>query len=173
MLSNLIILSDLLHHLVHHFHIKLHHFMIQYTTLPFFLILQNTSKYKGLRSYINLWKSIVRKSINSCLYCSTLLCPPYCKPFRRLYRSCIWSKYTITYFSFQPTNRRLHYISDLSFLSGIWFLMLYSCLCDRKESRMWVSELCPLVLRKRGDANEHIRSAYTFISCFCGSVLHR
>lgn len=114
MLSNLIILSDLLHHLVHHFHIKLHHFMIQYTTLPFFLILQNTSKYKGLRSYINLWKSIVRKSINSCLYCSTLLCPPYCKPFRRLYRSCIWSKYTITYFSFQPTNRRLHYISDLS-----------------------------------------------------------
>ena len=72
MLSNLIILSDLLHHLVHHFHIKLHHFMIQYTTLPFFLILQNTSKYKGLRSYINLWKSIVRKSINSCLYCSIL-----------------------------------------------------------------------------------------------------
>lgn len=44
--------------------------MIQYTTLPFFLILQNTSKYKGLRSYINLWKSIVRKSINSCLYAS-------------------------------------------------------------------------------------------------------
>ena len=72
MLSNLIILSDLLHHLVHHFHIKLHHFMIQYTTLPFFLILQNTSKYKGLRSYINLWKSIVRKSINSCLYCSII-----------------------------------------------------------------------------------------------------
>ena len=70
MLSNLIILSDLLHHLVHHFHIKLHHFMIQYTTLPFFKILQNTSKYKGLRSYINLWKSIIRKSINSCLYCS-------------------------------------------------------------------------------------------------------
>ena len=66
MLSNLIILSDLLHHLVHHFHIKLHHFMIQYTTLPFFKILQNTSKYKGLRSYINLWKSIIRKSINSC-----------------------------------------------------------------------------------------------------------
>ena len=65
MLSNLIILSDLLHHLVHHFHIKLHHFMIQYTTLPFFKILQNTSKYKGLRSYINLWKSIIRKSINS------------------------------------------------------------------------------------------------------------
>ena len=30
MLSNLIILSDLLHHLVHHFHIKLHHFMIQF-----------------------------------------------------------------------------------------------------------------------------------------------
>ena len=29
-LSNLIILSDLLHHLVHHFHIKLHHFMIQF-----------------------------------------------------------------------------------------------------------------------------------------------
>ena len=54
LLSNLIILSDLLHHLVHHFHIKLHHFMIQYTTLPFFKILQNTSKYKGLRSYINL-----------------------------------------------------------------------------------------------------------------------
>ena len=70
MLSNLIILSDLLHHLVHHFHIKLHYFMIQYTTLPFFKILQNTSKYKGLRSYINLWKSIVRKSINSFLYCS-------------------------------------------------------------------------------------------------------
>ena len=70
MLSNLIILSDLLHHLVHHFHIKLHHFMIQYTTLPFFKILQNTSKYKGLRSYINLWKSIIRKSINSCLYAS-------------------------------------------------------------------------------------------------------
>ena len=67
MLSNLIILSDLLHHLVHHFHIKLHHFMIQYTTLPFFKILQNTSKYKGLRSYINLWKSIIRKSINSFL----------------------------------------------------------------------------------------------------------
>lgn len=66
MLSNLIILSDLLHHLVHHFHIKLHHFMIQYTTLPFFKILQNTSKYKGLRSYINLWKSIIRKSLNSC-----------------------------------------------------------------------------------------------------------
>lgn len=40
--------------------------MIQYTTLPFFLILQNTSKYKGLRSYINLWKSIVRKSAVSC-----------------------------------------------------------------------------------------------------------
>ena len=36
--------------------------MIQYTTLPFFLILQNTSKYKGLRSYINLWKSIIRNS---------------------------------------------------------------------------------------------------------------
>ena len=70
MLSNLIILSDLLHHLVHHFHIKPHHFMIQYTTLPFFLILQNTSKYKGLRSYINLWKSIVRNSINSFLYAS-------------------------------------------------------------------------------------------------------
>lgn len=70
MLSNLIILSDLLHHLVHHFHIKLHHFMIQYTTLPFFKILQNTSKYKGLRSYINLWKSIIRKSINSFLYAS-------------------------------------------------------------------------------------------------------
>ena len=66
LLSNLIILSDLLHHLVHHFHIKLHHFMIQYTTLPFFKILQNTSKYKGLRSYINLWKSIIRKSLNSC-----------------------------------------------------------------------------------------------------------
>ena len=66
MLSNLIILSDLLHHLVHHFHIKPHHFMIQYTTLPFFKILQNTSKYKGLRSYINLWKSIIRKSLNSC-----------------------------------------------------------------------------------------------------------
>lgn len=72
MLSNLIILSDLLHHLVHHFHIKLHHFMIQYTTLPFFKILQNTSKYKGLRSYINLWKSIIRKSMNSFLYCSIL-----------------------------------------------------------------------------------------------------
>lgn len=72
MLSNLIILSDLLHHLVHHFHIKLHHFMIQYTTLPFFKILQNTSKYKGLRSYINLWKSIIRKSINSCLYASMI-----------------------------------------------------------------------------------------------------
>ena len=72
MLSNLIILSDLLHHLVHHFHIKLHHFMIQYTTLPFFKILQNTSKYKGLRSYINLWKSIIRKSSNSFLYCSIL-----------------------------------------------------------------------------------------------------
>ena len=78
MLSNLIILSDLLHHLVHHFHIKLHHFMIQYTTLPFFKILQNTSKYKGLRSYINLWKSIIRKSINSCLYCS--IYPPYSAP---------------------------------------------------------------------------------------------
>ena len=77
LLSNLIILSDLLHHLVHHFHIKLHHFMIQYTTLPFFKILQNISKYKGLRSYINLWKSIVRKSINSCLYCSIFLKPPY------------------------------------------------------------------------------------------------
>ncbi len=62
LLSNLIILSDLLHHLVHHFHIKPHHFMIQYTTLPFFKILQNTSKYKALRSYINLWKSIVRNS---------------------------------------------------------------------------------------------------------------
>lgn len=74
MLSNLIILSDLLHHLVHHFHIKLHHFMIQYTTLPFFKILQNTSKYKGLRSYINLWKSIIRKSINSFLYASILIC---------------------------------------------------------------------------------------------------
>lgn len=36
--------------------------MIQYTTLPFFKILQNTSKYKVLRSYINLWKSIIRKS---------------------------------------------------------------------------------------------------------------
>ena len=72
MLSNLIILSDLLHHLVHHFHIKPHHFMIQYTTLPFFKILQNTSKYKVLRSYINLWKSIIRKSINSCLYCSII-----------------------------------------------------------------------------------------------------
>ena len=72
MLSNLIILSDLLHHLVHHFHIKLYHFMIQYTTLPFFKILQNTSKYKVLRSYINLWKSIIRKSINSCLYCSII-----------------------------------------------------------------------------------------------------
>lgn len=59
LLSNLIILSDLLHH----FHIKLYHFMIQYTTLLFFKILQNTSKYKSLRSYINLWKSIVRKSI--------------------------------------------------------------------------------------------------------------
>ena len=45
--------------------------MIQYTTLPFFLILQNTSKYKGLRSYINLWKSIVRKSPVS--YVSILL----------------------------------------------------------------------------------------------------
>ena len=45
--------------------------MIQYTTLPFFLILQNTSKYKGLRSYINLWKSIVRKSYFSCLICTT------------------------------------------------------------------------------------------------------
>ena len=77
MLSNLIILSDLLHHLVHHFHIKLYHFMIQYTTLPFFKILQNTSKYKVLRSYINLWKSIIRKSINSCLYCSIFLKPPY------------------------------------------------------------------------------------------------
>ena len=70
LLSNLIILSDLLHHLVHHFHIKLHHFMIQYTTLPFFKILQNISKYNGLRSYINLWKGIVRNSINSCLYAS-------------------------------------------------------------------------------------------------------
>ena len=77
MLSNLIILSDLLHHLVHHFHIKLYHFMIQYTTLPFFKILQNTSKYKVLRSYINLWKSIIRKSINSCLYASIFLKPPY------------------------------------------------------------------------------------------------
>ena len=67
---NLIILSDLLHHLVHHFHIKLHHFMIQCIILPFFKILQNTSKYKGLRSYINLWKNIVRKSINSFLYAS-------------------------------------------------------------------------------------------------------
>ena len=44
--------------------------MIQCIILPFFKILQNTSKYKGLRSYINLWKNIVRKSINSCLYAS-------------------------------------------------------------------------------------------------------
>ena len=36
MLSNLIILSDLLHHLVHHFRNKLHYFMIYYITLPFF-----------------------------------------------------------------------------------------------------------------------------------------
>ena len=129
MLSNLIILSDLLHHLVHHFHIKLHHFMIQYTTLPFFLILQNTSKYKGLRSYINLWKSIVRKSLNSCLYCSTLLCPPYCKPLRRLYRSCIWSKYTITYFSFQPANLVLYaYIRSVSFYQ-VYDFLCYTAVC--------------------------------------------
>ena len=77
LLLNLIILSDLVHHLVHHFRIKLHHFMIYYITLLFFKISQNTSKYKVLRSYINLWKSIVRNSINSCLYCSIFLNPPY------------------------------------------------------------------------------------------------
>ena len=32
---------------------------------------------------------------------------------------------------------------------------------------------CPLVLRKRDDANGHNGSTYTFISCFCGSILHR
>lgn len=38
--------------------------MIYYITLLFFKISQNTSKYKVLRSYINLWKSIVRNISN-------------------------------------------------------------------------------------------------------------
>ena len=105
LLSNLIILSDLLHHLVHHFHIKLYHFMIQYTTLPFFKILQNTSKYKVLRSYINLWKSIIRKSINSCLYCSIVLWPPVFTGFLASFTFSIFSYYTLTTHFLEKTTR--------------------------------------------------------------------
>lgn len=114
MLSNLIILSDLLHHLVHHFHIKLHHFMIQYTTLPFFKILQNTSKYKGLRSYINLWKSIIRKSINSCLYCSILCKTSVISAF---FSSALY--HTILFFNIQGTKNILKGSRNFIFYSDL------------------------------------------------------
>lgn len=126
MLSNLIILSDLLHHLVHHFHIKLHHFMIQYTTLPFFLILQNTSKYKGLRSYINLWKSIVRKSINSFLYCSITLNPP-----------------VLASFSFSTLQSGFQYKNQL--ISESQSHKVYHRICNFSTRQLSMPDCCPIM----------------------------
>ena len=134
MLSNLIILSDLLHHLVHHFHIKLHHFMIQYTTLPFFKILQNTSKYKGLRSYINLWKSIIRKSINSCLYVSifktSYIYGAVVQNTTALFTYSIYSILSQFFSYFNQTNKRTSRLSLLIQTNFPTFINTFYIMCN-------------------------------------------